>query len=231
MKSPVIFFNLSGKGGVGKTTTVAHLSSVLHEQGVSHALYSVEIHGHLLQRFHKEAIELIMNEVAIEAADEWLDAIFFAAYNDRQHVLVDTGANVGRGLAEWMLKIDFFQQCILANIRVVIAITVGSNDHDSCQFFRKFVELAGDQVGWCLCRAQHTGEEFALFDELVAETKARVIDLPIVPLHLMEFSRQRAQTFLQLAKDEVNILRRQRCRFVGRAYSSALEPIVKEYFK
>jgi hypothetical protein len=231
MKTPTVFLNLSGKGGVSKTTTVANLSSVLLDLGVQHALYSVEIHGHELQRYHPKAVELIMNEVAIDAADEALDALFFAACDGRQHVLVDTGANVGRGLGAWMVNTDFFQQCVDAKIRVVVAITAGSNDHDSYQFFSRFTDLADDQTSWVLFRAQHTGSEFALFDDMVVKTGARVIDLPVVPLRLMELSRQRGQTFLQLAEEkELNVLQRQRCRYFARAFSSALEPLVQNIF-
>lgn len=231
MKNPTILFVQSGKGGVGKTFTSANLASLLNHLRLRHALFSVEIHGHLLRRFHENAIEIELDEVAIEAADEALDQIFDVAANDRRNVLVDTGANTGRGLAAWMLPTDFFQQCAEAKIRIAFVIVVGSGDRDSFDFFEDTFELAGSNADWYLVRARHTGESFEIFDPLVAETKAQVIDLPVVPTFLMEVSNQRRKTVMDLATQVgLKSMRKARFKTVAREFEAAFQPLIERSF-
>ncbi len=231
MKNPTIAFIQSGKGGVGKTFTSANLSSMLNHLEVKHALFSVEIHGHLLRWFHPNTVEIVLDEVAIEQADEALDPIFDAAAKDRRHVVVDTGANTGRGLASWILPTDFFQECAEAKVRVAMVIVVGSADRDSVAFFADTFELAGTKVDWYLVRAWHTGGDFGLFDPIVSKAKARVIDLPVVPTMLMSASNEHRKTVVDLAAQiAMKSLRKARFRTIAREFEAAFQPLVERSF-
>jgi hypothetical protein len=228
MKKPTIFFVLSGKGGCGKTFFSANLSSVFSYIGVEHLLYSLEVHGHQLKYYHPNAIELVMDEVAINRADNTLDRIFYSAQDTRNCVLIDCGANIGRGLASWMIGVDFFRLCVESQIRVAIVIVAVSGDGDTSLFFEQSLELAGSQVDWYLVRSRYTGDDFAGFDGLAKKSGAVVIDMPIVPLHLLQLSRQYAKTFPALAQSsEIDVMRRARCLRVAREFTAAVNPLLE----
>ena len=80
---------ISGKGGVGKTFSTATLASLLKSSGTAHDLYSLEIHGRQLPRYHPETIELVLDEVEVSRGDTALDQIFLNAAAHNRPGLID----------------------------------------------------------------------------------------------------------------------------------------------
>lgn len=228
-RSTNIFIFTSGRGGIGKTTTAANFSDWLLAERKEHALISAEIHGHQLRRFTERAVEVQVDEIAIREGASELDRIFAEASRAR-HVVVDTGANTGRALIDWMNSISFYDICEQHEIYSTLCVVAGSGDRDTLEFFTKFFEFSGNRTSWILFRAKHTGQDFELFDEIAGRAKARVFDLPVVPARLIEASQKRCLTFRQLADlHEADLLLRQRCRRVAREFESCFETLTKEF--
>ena len=228
---PTILITLSARGGIGKTLVTSNLSSLLTDMSCAHEIMSLEVHSRRLQHFHANATQIVLDESEIEKGGGKLDRVFLTPIDDRKHVLLDTGANTGRGLVSWLLSVNFTALCEAHKIRVVFLIVVGSGDTDSLVFFTALAELAGPLMDLYLVRSRHTGDDFELFEPLVKSVDANVIDLPVIPLRLIELSQQLAKPFPALAKDKtINVLQRQRCINIARQYEMAFKSLTERSF-
>ena len=183
-------------------------------------------------RFYPDALDLTMSEVAVNTGRSPLDKILEVLLKERSHLVVDTGANVGRGILEWMEGVGFLDLCAEEGIRVSFGVVVAAFDRDTLEFANKLYDYAGDDVTWYTLQATHTGDNFDMFSEIVAKSKATVIAMPSIWSDTMELSKRRAQPFLKLAADSnLDIAERQRSAMAARRFEEAFRPIIRGLFK
>ena len=169
-----IIFVTNNKGGVAKTTLTAHLSDYLTTLNKNHLLVDIDMSGHALKRYKPNTIVLNFDETKILSGESDLDRLFDLASSGNT-VLVDTGANAGKGLMSWMKDVDFLELTRDYEVVVSFIIPINSEDKDTLHYLLELNDFAQNFCNVVICKSELHGTQFSSAE---ATLKEKNINLP-----------------------------------------------------
>jgi hypothetical protein len=221
MKNGRITLFLSDKGGVGKTTFTANYVDYLRGEGQEPSCFEIEVTKGAIHRYLDGVQHLAFNESEIHAQGDSLDPLLEAALEGKE-VIVDTGANTARGIAEWMHQVDFFRMTQEHGVGITFAVLVNGGDTEASAYLEKLKALTKDtQVKWVVIHALMHGADFQSVTSAEKSLEADIIEFEDVPLRLMNVLKE-GETFNSAVEKITRVVEKQRFRAFARRFAQAL---------
>jgi len=208
-----IIFVTNNKGGVAKTTLTAHVSDYLSEQGLQHLLVDVDMSGNALKRYKSATIVLNFDETKIAKGESDLDKLFELAANGC-NILVDTGANAGKGLMSWMKDVDFLSLTKEHDVTVSFIVPINSEDKDTLSYLLFLHDFVKDYCNVIVCQSEVHGTQFENSTKAIEEHCGGALPsfrFPEIPTKFAVMFKEKDLTLLGCLKtDKLSVLDQKR---------------------
>lgn len=207
-----IIFVTNNKGGVAKTTLTAHLSDYLSSLDKHHLLVDVDMSGHALKRYKPNTIVLNFDETKILSGESDLDRLFDLASNGCT-VLVDTGANAGKGLMSWMKDVDFLELIHEHEVDVTFIVPINSEDKDTLNYMVELYDFVKDDCNVVVCKSELHGTQFESANKVIAEKDPNLpsFRFPEIPKKFTVMFKEKDLTLTSaIASPDISVLDKKR---------------------
>lgn len=177
-ESKLVAFSCGGKGGVGKTVTMAGLADYYHTNGIHPVMFDCDVENKQrgsLGHFFSEATKL--NIRTDRGMDDFIDAAVNAS---SRIVLADLGAGSGQDTFRWFDSMHSELSAIGIRFTAVVTITSSAA---SVETIFSWAQALGNRVRYLIVRNHVAGSDFGYLHDtepgraFLSAAKPTIIDL------------------------------------------------------